>query len=167
MVVRKNLKYFWKSVAINRAGNIFPKYSLFCLHEIAMQYPREKKYSSSFYDSLRAWGRVCHRLFPLGWALSWLCIPQPSVRSQMLGSDPLLPKFFLINLDKGVAGVPLFQFLRSGSKGGSPGAANLKALLLVQTVLLRIWKAVSFVLEDRRGRERTRNASLKVCRSGK
>ncbi len=39
-------------MSINRAGNIFPKYLLFNLHEIARKYPREKKYSSSFYDSV-------------------------------------------------------------------------------------------------------------------
>jgi hypothetical protein len=39
-------------VSINRAENIFPKYLLYYLHEIARKYPREKKYSSSFYDSV-------------------------------------------------------------------------------------------------------------------
>ncbi len=32
--------------------NIFLKYLLQYLHEIARKYPREKKYSSSFYDSV-------------------------------------------------------------------------------------------------------------------
>jgi hypothetical protein len=38
-------------VPTNRAENIFPKHLLYYLHEIAWKYPRERKYSSSFYDS--------------------------------------------------------------------------------------------------------------------
>jgi hypothetical protein len=38
-------------VSTKRAENIFPKYLLYYLHEIARKYPKEKKYSSSFYDS--------------------------------------------------------------------------------------------------------------------
>jgi hypothetical protein len=39
-------------VSTNTTDNIFPKYLLQYLHEIARKYPREKKYSSSFYDSV-------------------------------------------------------------------------------------------------------------------
>jgi hypothetical protein len=35
----------------NRAEKIFPKYLLYYVHKIARKYPREKKYSTSFYDS--------------------------------------------------------------------------------------------------------------------
>ncbi len=38
-------------VSTNRAEKIFPKCLLHYLHEIALKYPRERKYSSSFYDS--------------------------------------------------------------------------------------------------------------------
>jgi hypothetical protein len=38
-------------VSTKRAENFFPKYLLYYLHEIARKYPKEKKYSSSFYDS--------------------------------------------------------------------------------------------------------------------
>jgi hypothetical protein len=37
----------------HRAENIFPKYLLYNVHEIAWKYPREKKRYSSFSDS--AW----------------------------------------------------------------------------------------------------------------
>ncbi len=36
----------------NRAENIFPKYLLYHIHEIARKYPREKTRSSSFCDSV-------------------------------------------------------------------------------------------------------------------
>jgi hypothetical protein len=36
----------------NRAENIFPKYLLYYVPQIARKYPREKKHSSSFYDSV-------------------------------------------------------------------------------------------------------------------
>jgi hypothetical protein len=39
-------------VSTNRAENFFLKYLLYFLYEIARKYPREKKYSSSFYDSV-------------------------------------------------------------------------------------------------------------------
>ncbi len=39
-------------VSANITKNIFPKYLLWYLHEIAQKNPREKKYSSSFYDSV-------------------------------------------------------------------------------------------------------------------
>jgi hypothetical protein len=35
------------------------KYLLFYLHEIALKYPRENKYSSSFYDSVQSSMRIC------------------------------------------------------------------------------------------------------------
>jgi hypothetical protein len=44
--------------SINRAENIFPKYLLCYLHEIVRKYPREKKCSSSFYDSVPDQGRA-------------------------------------------------------------------------------------------------------------
>jgi hypothetical protein len=36
----------------HRAENIFPKYLLYNVHEIARKYPREKKRYSSFSDSM-------------------------------------------------------------------------------------------------------------------
>ncbi len=36
----------------HRAENIFPKYLLYHVHEIAQKYPREKKRYSSFSDSV-------------------------------------------------------------------------------------------------------------------
>ncbi len=43
---------------------------------------------------------------------------------------------------------------------------DLKPSLLVQNVRFNIWKAVSLVLDDMKGRDNMRKASLKVCRSG-
>jgi hypothetical protein len=40
----------------HRAENIFPKYLLYNVHEIARKYPREKKRYSSFSDSERRGG---------------------------------------------------------------------------------------------------------------
>ncbi len=40
-----------RKVLTKRAENNFLKYLLYYLQEIAQEYPREEKYSSSFYDS--------------------------------------------------------------------------------------------------------------------
>ncbi len=42
----------------HRAENIFPKYLLYSVHEIARKYPREKYRYSSFSDSVSALMRV-------------------------------------------------------------------------------------------------------------
>ncbi len=41
-----------RKASTNRAENIFSKFWLYYVYEIARKYPREKKYSSSFYDSV-------------------------------------------------------------------------------------------------------------------
>jgi hypothetical protein len=40
----------------HKAENIFPKYLLYYVHEIARKYPKEKYRYSSFYDSVAATG---------------------------------------------------------------------------------------------------------------
>jgi hypothetical protein len=42
--------YTSEKMSTNRAENIFSKYLLHYVHEIAQKYSREKKYLSSFYD---------------------------------------------------------------------------------------------------------------------
>ncbi len=42
----------FEKASTNRAENIFPKYLSYDVHEIARKYPRQKKYSSGFYDSV-------------------------------------------------------------------------------------------------------------------
>jgi hypothetical protein len=82
----------------NRAENIFPKYFLYHVHEIARKYPREKKRYSSFCDSVehnkvadsdRYDNKVAEDMPLFGLSVSWTL--QENKTGAPPGSFPLFP----------------------------------------------------------------------------